>query len=90
MQNPNAATTHPVPSLLSQGYTFFPNSPGSKALMSNMKGVIFGPNTSVISGPWGSYVRLDIRLRGSSANMDGSDMVNHDRRECHVRLQDVY
>lgn len=49
--------------------------------MSNMKGVIFGPETSVISGPWGSYVRLDIRLRGNSGNMDGSDMMNDDRRE---------
>jgi hypothetical protein len=74
----NSTTTHPNPSLLNQGYTFFP--PGSNS-MSNMRGVTFGPNTSVISGSWGSYVRMDIRHTGSTANMDGSDRVNHDIRE---------
>jgi len=79
--NLNTSTAHPDPSLLGQGYTFFPNTPGSNFQMSNMRGVNFGPNTSVISGSWGSYVRMDIRLRGSTAHMDGRDQVNHERRE---------
>ena len=75
----NSATTHPDPSLLNQGYTFFP--PGSNSYTANMRDVTFGPNASIISGSWGSYVRMDASPIGSMANMDGSDRVNHDRRE---------
>ena len=46
-----------------------------------MGGVTFGPNTNIISGSWGAYVTMDVRPTRSMANMDGSDGVNHDRRE---------
>jgi len=48
-----------------------------------MRGVTVGPNTSIISGPWGSYIRMDVLPSGGTANLDGSDAVDDDRRAAH-------
>ena len=69
------------------GHTFFP--PGSNSHTSNfMRDVTFSSNTSIISGPWGSYIRMDVHPSGNIVNMDGSGP-NRGRNWLKARIQPI-